>query len=87
MRSLRTPAFLLRPLVTLPLVAALAVSGAVHAFGFTIPALRPVFRVPMFGHTDWLVVLVASLVPLLVLELVKLAASIALRSRRAIPTG
>ncbi len=84
LRSLRTPALALRPRLTWALLLAVAVSGSVHAFGFAIPALRPVFRVPMIGHAEWLVVLVAAVVPLLVLELVKLAAYVVHPARQAL---
>lgn len=73
LRSLRTSVLALRPRLTRALLLAVAVSGAVHAFGFAIPALRPVFRVPMIGHVEWTAVLGASMVPLLVLELAKVA--------------
>jgi Ca2+-transporting ATPase len=85
LRSLRTSVLALRPRLTRALLLAVLVSGSVHAFGFTIPALRPVFRVPMIGHTEWLVVLAASLAPLIVLELVKFVAHVIHTPGRALP--
>jgi Ca2+-transporting ATPase len=46
-----------RPLISLPLVAAIVLSAAIHLVAVLVPALRPVFRTfPMTG-TEWLVLL------------------------------
>ena len=85
LRSLRTPALALRPRITRALVVAVTVSGMVHAFGFAIPALRPLFRVPMIGGMESLTVLGASLIPLVSLELVKVALRVVRMPRAAEP--
>jgi Ca2+-transporting ATPase len=85
LRSLRTPVRELRPRLTRALLVAVAVSGSVHAFGFAIPVLRPVFRVPMLGHMEWFAVLAASIVPLSALEIAKVAARVIQSSRAAQP--
>jgi P-type Ca2+ transporter type 2C len=62
----------LRPLVSLALVAAIAISGAVHLIAVLVPPLRPVFQTyPLSGReVVALLVLSMSIVP--AVELYKL---------------
>jgi Ca2+-transporting ATPase len=75
-RSKWVSLFALRPLVSVPLVLATLLSGAMHLVAVLVPALQPVFQTfPMSGG-EWLFLLAlsASIVP--AVEALKLAAHV-----------
>jgi Ca2+-transporting ATPase len=58
--SCRSPVqsiFGMRPLVSLPLVAAIIVSAAIHLVAVLVPSLRPVFRTYAMSGNEWLLLL------------------------------
>jgi Ca2+-transporting ATPase len=71
-RSARLSIFGLRPLVFMPLVAAVALSAAIHLLAVLVPGLRPVFRTLPLDADEWTILLLlsASIIP--VVELYKL---------------
>ncbi|HWL87081.1 MAG TPA: cation-translocating P-type ATPase C-terminal domain-containing protein, partial [Polyangiaceae bacterium] len=66
----------LKPIVSVPLVLAIALSAGIHLVAVLVPALRPVFRTYTMTVTEWtiLILLSASIVP--GVELMKLALKI-----------
>ena len=58
--SCRSPVqsiFQMRPLVSLPLVAAIAASAGIHLVAVLVPGLRPVFRTYVMSSNEWLLLL------------------------------
>ncbi|MEP7126999.1 MAG: cation-translocating P-type ATPase, partial [Byssovorax sp.] len=49
-----------RPLISIPLVLAVAASAAIHLVAVLVPALRPVFRTFPMTSNEWLVLLALS---------------------------
>ena len=49
-----------RPLISIPLVLAVAASAAIHLVAVLVPGLRPVFRTFPMTSTEWLVLLALS---------------------------
>jgi Ca2+-transporting ATPase len=71
-RSATASVFALRPLLSRPLLLAVALSAAIHLVAILVPSLRPIFRTfPMSGY-EWemLLLLSVSIVP--VIEVLKL---------------
>jgi P-type Ca2+ transporter type 2C len=64
-RSATASLFALRPLVSLPLVAAVVVSAAIHLVAVLVPSLRTVFATYALTSYEWLVLLglSASIIP------------------------
>jgi P-type Ca2+ transporter type 2C len=67
-RSLLT----MRPVLPLPLLLALVVSGLIHLLAVLVPALQPVFQTFNLSARDWLVLLVLSAIIIPVMELTKI---------------
>jgi Ca2+-transporting ATPase len=51
----------IRPLMSLPLVVAVAASACIHLLAVLVPALRPVFRTYAMGGNDWGTLLALSM--------------------------
>jgi Ca2+-transporting ATPase len=68
-----------KPLISLPLLAAVAASAAIHLVAILFPALRPVFRTYAMSPHEWMVLLALSA---LVVPCVEVAKAI---YRRAYP--
>jgi Ca2+-transporting ATPase len=64
-RSTSTSVVALRPLVSLPLIAAVVISAAIHLVSVLVPALRGVFQTYAMSPLEWgiLLVLSASIIP------------------------
>jgi Ca2+-transporting ATPase len=75
-RSRRSTFFELRPWSNPILFAAIAASAALQATIVFVPALRDLFRVSGPQTISWLMVLAASLIPVTVVELSKIATSL-----------
>jgi Ca2+-transporting ATPase len=56
-RSTRASVFALRPLVPLPLLAAVALSAAIHLVAVLVPSLRVVFQTFPLSLTEWAILL------------------------------
>ncbi len=71
-RSSRMSILSLRPLVFMPLVAAVVLSAAIHLLAVLVPGLRPVFRTLPMNANEWTILLLlsASIIP--VVEISKL---------------
>jgi Ca2+-transporting ATPase len=71
-RSATASIAVLRPLLSVPLVIAVLLSGAIHLVAVLVPQLRPVFQTFEMSSNEWLFLLVlsASIVP--AIELLKL---------------
>lgn len=65
--------FQLRPLISKPLVIAVAASAAIHLVAVAVPSLRPVFRTYTMQASEWLIVIAlsASIIP--AIEMLKAA--------------
>ncbi|MGD9645868.1 MAG: cation-translocating P-type ATPase [Pirellulales bacterium] len=57
------------------LLVAVAASGALQLVVMLLPFTQDIFKIPVFGPTDWLLIGLLSLVPVTLLELFKLARS------------
>jgi Ca2+-transporting ATPase len=64
-RSTRASVFALKPLVPLPLLAAVTLSAAIHLVAVLVPSLRVVFQTFPLSLTDWgiLLGLSAAIIP------------------------
>jgi Ca2+-transporting ATPase len=82
-RSATTSFLALRPVLPMPLVAAVVASAAIHLVAVLVPTLRPVFRTFAMDAREWalLLVLSASVVP--AVEVMKLAQRVVTRGGRA----
>lgn len=60
-----------RPLVSLPLVVAVAVSAAIHLVAVLVPALRPVFRTYAMSINDWVLLLGLAVIIVPAVEVTK----------------
>ena len=63
-----------RPLVSLPLLLAVVLSGAIQFVAVLIPSLRPVFRTDALTTHDWIMVAVAAFAVVPAVELAKAVA-------------
>jgi Ca2+-transporting ATPase len=73
--SCRSPirsAFQSRPLVSVPLVLAMAASAAIHLVAVMVPALQPVFRTHSPSASEWLLGLGLAAAVLPAVEIIKL---------------
>jgi Ca2+-transporting ATPase len=82
-RSATASVFGIRPLVSLPLIVAVALSGAIHLVSVLVPALQPVFRTFPMGGYAWAVTLLLSASILPVIEGAKLLQRLGLVGQRA----
>jgi len=64
--------FSAKPLISLPLLAAVAASAAIHLVAVLFPALRPVFRTYAMSSHEWMVLLGLSALVVPLVELAKL---------------
>ena len=71
-RSASASALVTRPLLSKPLLLAVAVSAAIHLMAILIPVLRPVFRTFTLSAYEWGVMLALSFSIIPVIELAKL---------------
>jgi Ca2+-transporting ATPase len=70
-RSPSTSIIRQRPLVSWPLVVAVAASASLQLFAVFIPALRPIFHTDTLPRRDWLLVLVGTVAVLPAVEVAK----------------
>jgi Ca2+-transporting ATPase len=61
-----------RPLISLPLLGAVAASAAIHLVAVLVPGLRPVFRTYPMSGSEWLLLLGLSAVIIPAVEIAKL---------------
>ncbi|WP_437660864.1 cation-translocating P-type ATPase [Sorangium sp. So ce1182] len=71
-RSPVTSIFASKPLVSLPLLLAVAASAAIHLIALLVPALRPVFRTYAMSTNEWMLLLVLSALIVPAVEIAKL---------------
>jgi Ca2+-transporting ATPase len=71
-RSPRASLATARPLVSLPLLVAMVVSGAIQLLAVEVPGLRPVFRTEDLHARDWLLVVGCAFAVVPAVELAKL---------------
>ncbi|WP_437499957.1 cation-translocating P-type ATPase [Sorangium sp. So ce1099] len=71
-RSPVTSIFASKPLVSLPLLLAVAASAAIHLIALLVPALRPVFRTYAMSTNEWMLLLVLSAMIVPAVEIAKL---------------
>jgi Ca2+-transporting ATPase len=64
--------FSAKPLISLPLLLAVAASAAIHLVAILVPALRPVFRTYAMSPHDWMILLGVSALVVPFVELAKL---------------
>jgi len=72
--SCRSPSrslFSAKPLLSLPLLLAVAASASIHLVAVLVPALRPVFRTYDMSQRDWMILLGLSAVIIPAVELAK----------------
>src|SRR5262249_14201120 len=72
--SCRSPVFSIfssKPLISLPLLAAVGASAAIHLVAILVPALRPVFRTYAMSPNDWMLLLALSALIVPVVEVAK----------------
>ncbi|WP_437275249.1 cation-translocating P-type ATPase [Sorangium sp. So ce375] len=73
--SCRSPVislFASKPLISLPLLVAVAASAAIHLIALLVPALRPVFRTYAMSSNEWMLLLVLSALIVPAVEIAKL---------------
>ncbi|WP_437980239.1 cation-translocating P-type ATPase [Sorangium sp. So ce117] len=73
--SCRSPVislFASKPLISLPLLLAVAASAAIHLIALLVPALRPVFRTYAMSSDEWMLLLVLSALIVPAVEIAKL---------------
>ncbi|WP_437323482.1 cation-translocating P-type ATPase [Sorangium sp. So ce381] len=73
--SCRSPVislFASKPLISLPLLLAVAASAAIHLIALLVPALRPVFRTYAMSSNEWMLLLVLSALIVPAVEIAKL---------------
>ena len=70
-RSAIRSAFSVRPLISIPLMVAVAVSAAIHLVAVLVPSLQPVFKTFPVSLTEWTWVLGLAVVVVPAVELVK----------------
>ncbi|WP_437670302.1 cation-translocating P-type ATPase [Sorangium sp. So ce131] len=71
-RSPVTSIFASKPLVSLPLLLAIAASAAIHLVALLVPALRPVFRTYAMSANEWLLLLGLAALIVPAVEIAKL---------------
>ncbi|AUX45277.1 ATPase [Sorangium cellulosum] len=71
-RSPVTSIFASKPLVSLPLLLAVAASAAIHLVALLVPALRPVFRTYAMSADEWLLLLGLAALIVPAVEIAKL---------------
>jgi Ca2+-transporting ATPase len=71
-RSATASMFMLKPVVSRPLVLAVLLSAAIHLVAVLVPALRPVFRTFALTGDQWMVMLLLSAAIIPAIELLKL---------------
>jgi Ca2+-transporting ATPase len=72
--SCRSPIFSIasaRPLISIPLVVAVALSAGIHFVAVLVPGLRPVFRTYPLDGNDWVLLLGLSIVIVPAVEIAK----------------
>ncbi|MGK4003336.1 cation-translocating P-type ATPase [Sorangium sp. So ce1036] len=71
-RSPVTSLFGSKPLISVPLLLAVAASAAIHLVALLVPALRPVFRTYAMSADEWMLLLVLSALIVPAVEIAKL---------------
>jgi Ca2+-transporting ATPase len=61
-----------RPLISLPLLAAVAASACIHLVALLVPALRPIFRTYAMSPDEWTILLVLAALIVPAVEIAKL---------------
>jgi Ca2+-transporting ATPase len=73
--SCRSPVLSLfssRPLISLPLLAAVAASACIHFVALLVPALRPIFRTYAMSPDEWMILLALAVLIVPAVEIAKL---------------
>jgi Ca2+-transporting ATPase len=71
-RSAIRSAFTVRPLISIPLIAAVCVSATIHLIAVLVPSLQPVFKTFPVSLTEWAWVLGLAVLVIPAVELVKM---------------